>query len=60
VKQVGLVLDAGMEEELQIRHLQVADAVRASLGLPMVEYIVTDTPLEVPIFILAELWSRMC
>jgi hypothetical protein len=59
VKQVGLVLDAGMEEELQIRHLQVADAVRASLGLPMVEYIVTDTPLEVPIFILAEIWSRM-
>jgi hypothetical protein len=56
---VGLVLDAGMEEELQIRHLQVADAVRASLGLPMVEYIVTDTPLEVPIFILAEIWSRM-
>lgn len=60
MKQVGLVLDAGMEEELQIRHLQVADAVRASLGLPMVEYIVTDTPLEVPIFILAEIWSRMC
>ncbi|XP_059447906.1 uncharacterized protein LOC132179246 isoform X1 [Corylus avellana] len=46
-RQVGLVLDAGIEEELQIRHLQVADAVRASLGLPMVEYIVTDTPLEV-------------
>jgi hypothetical protein len=59
VKQVGLVLDAGIEEELQIRHLQVADAVRASLGLPVVEYIVTDTPLEVPIFILAEIWSRM-
>lgn len=59
MKQVGLVLDAGIEEELQIRHLQVADAVRASLGLPMVEYIVTDTPLEVPIFIIAEIWSRM-
>ncbi|XP_041013555.1 uncharacterized lipoprotein syc1174_c-like isoform X2 [Juglans microcarpa x Juglans regia] len=45
--RVGLVLDAGIEEELRIRHLQVADAVRASLGLPVVEYIVTDTPLEV-------------
>ncbi|KAI4387759.1 hypothetical protein MLD38_000165 [Melastoma candidum] len=45
--QVGIVLDAGMEEELRIRHLQVADATRASLGLPIVEYIVTDTPLEV-------------
>ncbi|GAV65591.1 DUF3326 domain-containing protein [Cephalotus follicularis] len=45
--KVGLVLDAGIEEELRIRHLQVADAARASLGLPVVECIVTDTPLEV-------------
>eukprot|EP00257_Ricinus_communis_P022319 XP_015582008.1 uncharacterized protein LOC8286068 isoform X1 [Ricinus communis] len=45
--KVGLVLDSGIEEELRIRHLQVADATRASLGLPVVEYIVTDTPLEV-------------
>ncbi|KAK4263516.1 hypothetical protein QN277_028914 [Acacia crassicarpa] len=45
--RVGLVLDAGMEKELQIRHLQVADAARASLGLNVVEYIVTDTPLKV-------------
>ncbi|XVF85334.1 hypothetical protein PTKIN_Ptkin17bG0109400 [Pterospermum kingtungense] len=45
--KVGLVLDAGMEEDLRLRHLQVADATRASLGLPVVEYVVTDTPLEV-------------
>ncbi|KAB5538100.1 hypothetical protein DKX38_015633 [Salix brachista] len=45
--KVGLVLDGGIEEELRIRHLQVADATRASLGLPVLEYIVTDTPLEV-------------
>ncbi|XP_031487347.1 uncharacterized protein LOC116255616 isoform X1 [Nymphaea colorata] len=45
--KVGLVLDAGMEEDLRVRHLQVADATRASLGLPVVEYIVTDTPLQV-------------
>ncbi|XP_076932204.1 uncharacterized protein LOC143597649 [Bidens hawaiensis] len=45
--KVGLVLDAGIEEELRIRHLQVADAARASLGLPVLEYIVTDTPLKV-------------
>uniref|UniRef100_A0A1D1YSQ0 Putative lipoprotein syc1174_c n=1 Tax=Anthurium amnicola TaxID=1678845 RepID=A0A1D1YSQ0_9ARAE len=43
--KVGLVLDAGMEEELQIRHLQVADAARASLGLPVMEYTRTDMPL---------------
>ncbi|CAJ2674437.1 unnamed protein product [Trifolium pratense] len=46
-RQVGIVLDAGIEEELRIRQLHVADAARASLGLPIVEYIVTDTPLEV-------------
>lgn len=44
---MGLVLDAGIEKELQIRQLQVADAARASLGLNVVEYIVTDTPLKV-------------
>ncbi|KAL2243823.1 uncharacterized protein LOC105157367 [Sesamum indicum] len=45
--KVGLVLDAGIEEELRIRHLQVVDATRASLGLPIVEYIVTDAALQV-------------
>ncbi|KAM7487714.1 hypothetical protein LguiB_025198 [Lonicera macranthoides] len=45
--RVGLVLDAGIENELRLRHLQVVDATRASLGLPVVEYIVTDTPLQV-------------
>ncbi|XP_022152336.1 uncharacterized protein LOC111020080 [Momordica charantia] len=45
--RIGLVLDAGIEEELRIRHLQVADAARASLGLPVMEYVVTETPLVV-------------
>ncbi|XP_050375378.1 uncharacterized protein LOC126792908 [Argentina anserina] len=45
--KVGLILDCGIEEELRVRHLQVADAARASLGLPVVEYVVTDTPLQV-------------
>ncbi|TXG57231.1 hypothetical protein EZV62_018544 [Acer yangbiense] len=45
--KVGLVLDAGIEEELRIRHLQVTDAARASLGLPVVECIVTESPLKV-------------
>ncbi|CAL4957936.1 unnamed protein product [Urochloa decumbens] len=45
--KVGLVLDSGIEEDLRLRHLQVADAARASLGLPVVEYIVTDAPLEI-------------
>ncbi|KAL6010910.1 hypothetical protein ACLOJK_001353 [Asimina triloba] len=45
--KVGLVLDAGIEEEFRMRHLQAADATRASLGLPVLESIITDTPLEV-------------
>ncbi|KAJ3700792.1 hypothetical protein LUZ61_004497 [Rhynchospora tenuis] len=45
--KVGLVLDAGIEEDLRLRHLQVADATRASLGLPIIEYIVTDSPLKI-------------
>lgn len=47
LRQVGLVLDAGIDPDLRLRHLQVADAARASLGLPIVEYIITDTPLKV-------------
>ncbi|KAL5553388.1 hypothetical protein UlMin_040789 [Ulmus minor] len=49
--RVGLVLDAGIEEDLRLRHLQVADAARASLGLPIVECVVTDTPLEVEMWV---------
>ncbi|GER38426.1 pentafunctional AROM polypeptide [Striga asiatica] len=45
--KVGLVLDAGIEEDLRLRHLQVVDATRASLGLPVVEYTVTDAALQV-------------
>nr|GMD27676.1 DUF3326 domain-containing protein [Ipomoea batatas] len=45
--RVGLVLDAGIEEDLRTRHLQVVDAARASLGLSFVEYTVTDLPLMV-------------
>lgn len=53
--KVGLVLDAAIEEELRVRHLQVADATRASLGLPVLEYIVTDTPLEVRHYTFSEI-----
>lgn len=47
ITQVGLVLDMGIEEELIQRHLQVADATRATLGLPVLEYTITDAPLQV-------------
>ncbi|KAL3501858.1 hypothetical protein ACH5RR_036307 [Cinchona calisaya] len=49
--RIGLILDAGIEEDLRLHHLQVVDATRASLGLPIVECTVTDTPLKVEIWI---------
>eukprot|EP00250_Pteridium_aquilinum_P001945 c12156_g1_i1 orf=260-1525(-) len=47
LNKIGLVLDSGIERDLQLRHLQVADAARASLGLSVVEHVVTDKPLGV-------------
>jgi Protein of unknown function (DUF3326) len=45
--RIGIVFDAGISDELRIRHLQVADAARATLGLDITDYAVTDTPLGV-------------
>jgi hypothetical protein len=46
-QRVGLLLDAGIEPELRLRHLQVAEACRASLGLEIGPVLSTDVPLEV-------------
>ncbi|HEY9859749.1 MAG TPA: DUF3326 domain-containing protein, partial [Candidatus Obscuribacterales bacterium] len=45
--RVGLVLDQGIEPELRVRQLQAADATRATLGLSLTDYVVTDAPLGV-------------
>ncbi|MBC7972284.1 MAG: DUF3326 domain-containing protein, partial [Verrucomicrobia bacterium] len=45
--RVGLVLDQGIEPALRLRHIQAADATRATLGLDLTEYVITDAPLEV-------------
>jgi hypothetical protein len=45
--RVGLILDCAIEPDLRLRHLQVADAARATLGLNLTDYIITDAPLEV-------------
>ena len=47
--KVGLLLDQGIEPELMLRHLQVADAARATLGLNITNHVITDTPLNVEI-----------
>ena len=45
--KIGLLLDRGIEPELRLRHIQAADATRATLGLSLTDYVVTDAPLEV-------------
>ncbi|MEC4892191.1 MAG: DUF3326 domain-containing protein [Oscillatoria sp. PMC 1051.18] len=45
--RVGLILDSAIEPELRWRHLQVADAARATLGLNLTDYVLTDAPLNV-------------
>jgi hypothetical protein len=45
--RVGLILDRGIEPELRLRHLQASDATRATLGLNITDYILTDQPLQV-------------
>jgi hypothetical protein len=45
--KIGLLLDSGIEPELQLRHLQVADAARATLGLTITDHVITDAPLNV-------------
>jgi hypothetical protein len=45
--RIGLLFDRAIEPDLLLRHLQVADAVRATLGLDIMDYAVTDQPLNV-------------
>lgn len=45
--RIGLILDRSIELDLRLRHLQAADGCRATLGLSLTDYVVTDAPLEV-------------
>ncbi|MEG4860182.1 DUF3326 domain-containing protein [Microcoleus sp. K1-B6] len=45
--RIGLILDSAIEPELQLRHLQAADAARATLGLNITDCVLTDRPLQV-------------
>ena len=40
-------LHRAIEPDLQLRHLQAADATRATMGLDIADYVVTDAPLNV-------------
>lgn len=45
--RVGLILDQSIEPDLRLRQLQAADATRATLGLNLTDYVITDAPLGV-------------
>lgn len=45
--RIGLILDSGIEPDLRVRQLQAADAARATLGLTLTDYVITDAPLNV-------------
>lgn len=45
--RVGLILDRGVEPDLRLRQLQAADATRATLGLNLTDYAITDAPIGV-------------
>lgn len=44
---IGLVLDQAIEDDLRWRHLQAAEAARATLGVNIHSYVTTDAPLGV-------------
>ena len=46
-QRVGVLLDCGIEPELVLRHRQVIDACRASLGLPIGPVLTSELPLGV-------------
>ena len=46
-QRIGLLLDHGIEKELQQRHLQVANAARATLGLDVAECVITSEDVGV-------------
>lgn len=45
--RIGLILDDSIEPDLRVRQLQAADAARATLGLDLTDYVVSDAPLDV-------------
>jgi len=45
--RIGLIFDQAIEPDLLLRHLQAAEACRATLGLQLMGYGITDQPLGV-------------
>ncbi|NET52867.1 MAG: DUF3326 domain-containing protein, partial [Merismopedia sp. SIO2A8] len=45
--RIGLILDRAIDSDLKLRHLQAADAARATLGLSLTDYVTTDVEVGV-------------
>jgi len=45
--KIGVILDQAIEPELRHRHLQAVYALRATVGINVRDYVVTDAPLNV-------------
>ena len=46
-QNIGIIFDSSIEHDTLVRHLQVADACRATLGINIGSYVITDIPLGV-------------
>ena len=48
-QKIGIIFDSGIESEILVRHLQVADACVSTLGINVHSYVVTKEPLNIVI-----------
>ena len=48
-QKIGIIFDSGIENEILVRHLQVADACVSTLGINVHSYVVTKKPLKIVI-----------
>lgn len=48
-QKVGIIFDSSIEHEILMRHLQVADACVATLGMDIDSYVLTEKPLGIVI-----------
>ncbi len=48
-QKIGIIFDYSIEDEILLRHLQVADACIATLGINVSSYVVTDQPVGIVI-----------
>ena len=46
-QRIGLLLDCGIQKDLQLRHLQVANAAKATLGIDIHHIVFTQEPVDV-------------